>query len=425
MKPQTICYKLRSRRFAVASTLAHLETYRDNALKFFLFIISTLPMSNFLNRPYIRIIEQPQKSLRFRYQCEKRTGTIPGASSTSTIRTLCAIQIVGYQGRIAVVVSCVTKEEPYKPHPHKLVGEHCKRGVCSFEAEVTPNNPDITFRKLGVQCVKKNELKESLSVREESNIDPFSTGFLHKDHLNCIDLNVVRLCFQVFLIDENRRFTPVSPPVVSDPIYNRKTFPDPDIFRLSHCNTCVNGGKTDIILLCPKVDKDDIRIRIYEVTNGQTTWQEFVTGDQMQIYSSTAICFKPPPYKNLNIVDPAPVFMQLIRPSDGVVSKSVQFEYLPLDAEKRKKCQDMLPLFAQLLDDPGPSHAMSFENLPNFSSGDINIESASGISKLLNIDCHQIELEPINISSGDLEMFDVNKLSGNLQENLSLSDVLV
>nr|XP_015835035.1 PREDICTED: embryonic polarity protein dorsal isoform X2 [Tribolium castaneum] len=378
-----------------------------------------------MNRPYIRIIEQPQKSLRFRYQCEKRTGNIPGASSTSTLKTVCAIQIVGYQGRAAVVVSCVTKDEPHKPHPHKLVGEHCKKGVYTFEAEITPNNPDIVFRKLGVQCVKRNELKESLNVREEKNIDPFKTGFSHKDHLNCIDLNVVRLCFQVFLIDENGRFTSGLAPVVSEPIYNRKTFPDPDIFRLSHCNASVDGGKNDIILLCPKVDKDDIRIRIYETANGQTLWQYFINGDQTQIYSSTAICFKPPPYKNLNIVEPVPVFIQLVRPSDEVVSKSVQFEYLPLDAEKRKKCQDMLPLFAQLLDNPGPSHAMSLENLPNFPSGDINIESASGVSKLLNIDCHQIELEPINISSGDLEMFDVNRLSGSLQENLSLSDVLV
>lgn len=125
------------------------------------------------HRPYIRIIEQPQKSLRFRYQCEKRTGTIPGASSTSTNRTVCAIQIVGYTGRIVVVVSCVTKDEPYKPHPHKLVGEHCKRGVYTCEAEITPGNPNVNFRKLGVQCIKKNELRASLNVREEYNIDPF------------------------------------------------------------------------------------------------------------------------------------------------------------------------------------------------------------------------------------------------------------
>lgn len=39
------------------------------------------------------------------------------------------------------------------------------------------------------------------------------------------DLNVVRLCFQVFLPDEHGNFTTALPPIVSNPIYdNRKCF---------------------------------------------------------------------------------------------------------------------------------------------------------------------------------------------------------
>lgn len=39
------------------------------------------------------------------------------------------------------------------------------------------------------------------------------------------DLNVVRLCFQVFLPDEHGNLTMALPPVVSNPIYdNRKYF---------------------------------------------------------------------------------------------------------------------------------------------------------------------------------------------------------
>lgn len=39
------------------------------------------------------------------------------------------------------------------------------------------------------------------------------------------DLNVVRLCFQVFLPDEHGNLTTALPPVVSNPIYdNRKCF---------------------------------------------------------------------------------------------------------------------------------------------------------------------------------------------------------
>lgn len=39
------------------------------------------------------------------------------------------------------------------------------------------------------------------------------------------DLNVVRLCFQVFLLDEHGNLTTALPPIVSNPIYdNRKCF---------------------------------------------------------------------------------------------------------------------------------------------------------------------------------------------------------
>lgn len=39
------------------------------------------------------------------------------------------------------------------------------------------------------------------------------------------DLNVVRLCFQVFLPDEHGNLTTALPPIVSNPIYdNRKCF---------------------------------------------------------------------------------------------------------------------------------------------------------------------------------------------------------
>ena len=38
---------------------------------------------------------------------------------------------------------------------------------------------------------------------------------------NNIDLNVVRLCFQVFLPDENGKITRIVPPVVSHPIHDK------------------------------------------------------------------------------------------------------------------------------------------------------------------------------------------------------------
>jgi c-Rel proto-oncogene protein len=67
-------------------------------------------------RPTVEIIEQPApKALRFRYECEGRSaGSIPGIRSTPDNKTFPTIQIKNYTGRAVVVVSCVTKDAPYK-----------------------------------------------------------------------------------------------------------------------------------------------------------------------------------------------------------------------------------------------------------------------------------------------------------------------
>ena len=70
-----------------------------------------------------------------------------------------------------------------------------KKGVCSQEI----NTSDMTaqFTNLGIQCVKKKESPDSLKIREEIRVDPFKQGFAHRN--SGMNLNAVRLCFQVFL----------------------------------------------------------------------------------------------------------------------------------------------------------------------------------------------------------------------------------
>lgn len=86
-------------------------------------------------------------------------------------------QIVGYKGRAVVVVSCVTEEQPYRPHPHNLVGkEGCKKGVCTVE--VATENMTVTFANLGIQCVKKKDIDLALKIREEMRVDPFRSAYL-------------------------------------------------------------------------------------------------------------------------------------------------------------------------------------------------------------------------------------------------------
>ena len=62
------------------------------------------------------------------------------------------------------------------------------------------SNEDMTveFPHIGIQCVKKKDVGESLKKRQEIRVDPFRQGFGHAESpSNSLDLNVVRLCFQV------------------------------------------------------------------------------------------------------------------------------------------------------------------------------------------------------------------------------------
>ena len=50
----------------------------------------------------------------------------------------------------------------------------------------------------------------------------FTAGFAHKEHPQSIDLNCIRLCYQVFLEGTDKgAFTFALKPVVSDPIFDK------------------------------------------------------------------------------------------------------------------------------------------------------------------------------------------------------------
>lgn len=80
-------------------------------------------------------------------------------------------------------------------------------------------------------------------------------GFSHASQPSSIDLNAVRLCFQVFLKDpDGHNFNIPLEPVVSEPIYDKKAMSDLVICKLSKPSCNVAGGE-EIILLCEKVNK--------------------------------------------------------------------------------------------------------------------------------------------------------------------------
>lgn len=298
-------------------------------------------------RPHVEIVEHPaSKALRFRYECEGRSaGSIPGANSTPENKTFPTIRINGYHGHGVVVVSCVTKDYPHRPHPHSLVGKDtCNQGVCRMEFK--PDNPVVSFVNLGIQCVKKKDIYEALQLREEIRVDPFRTGFDHKRQLTSIDLNAVRLCFQVFTEGREGKINVPLQPVVSEPIYDKKAMSDLLICKMSHHSATVDGG-TEMVLLCEKVAKDNIQVRFFEKRDGCEVWEGLGDFKSIHVHKQVAIAFRTPSYRHRQIVEPVQVYVQLRRPTDGVTSEPWPFQLLPSDAldhdslrRKRRKFED-------------------------------------------------------------------------------------
>lgn len=190
--------------------------------------------------PFVKILEQPARVYRFRYVSEGRGGSIPGLNSTDEIKTFPTIQVMNYVGPATVVVSCVTKNAPHKwasvnfqpnqfqnkcfdrcsPHPNKLLGTGCVDGVCTLEFN---QDMKMVFDNLGIQRVLRP--------------------------LERMDMNTIRLCFQVIL-EVPTEGTFYLKPAISEPIASKNT--DLMITKLSHCSALCTGGQ-EIILLCENV----------------------------------------------------------------------------------------------------------------------------------------------------------------------------
>ncbi|KAM3919716.1 transcription factor p65 isoform 2-T2 [Leptodactylus fuscus] len=285
--------------------------------------------------PYVEIIEQPkQRGMRFRYKCEGRSaGSIPGERSTDSTKTHPTIKINNYQGPARIRISLVTKDAPYKPHPHELVGKDCKDGY--YEADLSPDRNIHSFQNLGIQCVKKREVDEAIAQRIRTNNNPFnvSSEELKSDY----DLNTVCLCFQVYIRDQTGVLVPL-PFAVSQPIYDNRA---PNTAELKICRVNKNSGSClggdEIFLLCDKVQKD------IEVMFVHGNWEARGSFSQADVHRQVAIVFRTPPYRDPEIRVPVKVQMQLRRPSDKEVSEPMEFQYLPYEGdlhhidEKRKR----------------------------------------------------------------------------------------
>merc|ERR1711963_663419 len=291
-------------------------------------------------KPFVRILEQPAShKLRFRYKCEGRgAGALQGERSTPEKKTFPKIQIVGYKGPAVVVVSCVTHDSDVpKTHPHNLVSpasvgrDGCKKGVCTMN--VNSDDMAVEFPHLGIQCVRRRDIADALRQRQEIRVDPFRQGFGHVESPNSIDLNAVKLCFQVFLENPKTpgKYTVILDPVISKPIFDAKAKKELQIMDMSDNTAPADGGKK-IIILCEKVSKEDIKVRFFDY-NG---WEEYADFGPSDVHKQYAISFKVPRYQNVNILQRQKVCVELVKSSDDTRSEEEEFWFTPVNGEMEK-----------------------------------------------------------------------------------------
>lgn len=293
-----------------------------------------------LEKPKLVVVEEPkERGMRFRYECEGRSaGSILGTSSTDTNKTQPAIEIQGpidHIKKVTVTVSLVTKDLPHRPHPHCLVGKDCPNGTGICVISFNPHsNRRHSFANLGIQCVRRRELDVFLQKRKSLNIDPFQTG--DTKGIEDMDMNAVRLCFQCELEWNDGRKDCLSP-VVSNPIYDKKATTTSQL-KIS-CLNQYRGpctGKTEIYMLCDKVQKDDI-----EIIFRRGSWKANGEFAQTDVHRQIAIVFKTPPYQDQDITEEVEVSIALRRLSDQMESEPISFTYLPYNRDpyevKRKR----------------------------------------------------------------------------------------
>ena len=97
------------------------------------------------------------------------------------------------------------------------------------------------------------------------------------------------------------------------------------IIDISDNTSHVRGGKK-VILVCERVSKEDVKIRLSD-SAGWEGWGEFGSCD---VHKQCVIIFRTPPYPDTNISQPVKLSLELVRPSDGATSDEEEFFYTPL-----------------------------------------------------------------------------------------------
>ena len=157
-----------------------------------------------------------------------------------------------------MAISCVEADLPYRCHPHNIVGKNCTKGICIVNVDELTMT--ATIPGIGIQCVKKKDMGDSLGIRKQIGIDPFKQGFEEIMNDANVNLNAIRLAFQGFLDATGSSPIPLEP-LVTQVIKDKKAYCDLAIVDISDNWSPVEGGKK-ILLFSKKICRTDIEVHI-------------------------------------------------------------------------------------------------------------------------------------------------------------------
>lgn len=145
-------------------------------------------------------------------------------------------------------------------------------------------------------------------------------------------MSSVRLCFQVYV-----RTVPLGPryalrPVVTHPVRDKRD--NLIIHRLSHAAGSARGGE-QIILLCERVKKEEIKVEFRQLEAGSqiSTWSAFGRFEETDVHRQVAITFHTPPYRDPDTTESQVCFIRLVNRRTRACSADRRYEYYPEPSE--------------------------------------------------------------------------------------------
>uniref|UniRef100_A0A1A9VII7 RHD domain-containing protein n=1 Tax=Glossina austeni TaxID=7395 RepID=A0A1A9VII7_GLOAU len=156
------------------------------------------------------------------------------------------------------------------------------------------------------KCILNEHHECSMAFRYESegrSGDPILGDNSTLENKTYLSIEIVGYTGQAIVFIDDKKGDFVNPlyPIVSEPIYEMKAMSELKICRVCTCP----AGKND-----------------------QIVWQDYGSFKITDV-RSIAIAFTLPPCRIKNIKRPVDVFIQLKRPSDGLLSEPVPFRYSP------------------------------------------------------------------------------------------------